>query len=257
MTDTDHAPDAHGAPPPDREGEGEAPAPEDETPVAEEGAVGSEDAVDGKKMPSRRMLLLGAGGAVLGAVGVGAALAVRGGGGSGRHAASPYSGDLRTVALAAALENQAVSAYRAVDAVLRGGRFGPAVPALAAFVRTAAAHHTQHAATWNAILREARKPVVTGVPLAGHARVLDRIGTASSVDEIVSAVQGLEYQAAQTHTAAAGSLAGVGPAVTAAATIAPVEAMHAATLGYVLGGRPWTANFLGTAEVLRTTELTA
>ncbi|MFD8721257.1 ferritin-like domain-containing protein [Streptomyces sp. NPDC059629] len=247
MTGTEHAPDVHGERPP---------GPEDEAQAPEEAPPGAEDATDTRKTPSRRTLILAAGGAVLCAAGIGVGLAVRGGG-SGRHAASPYSGDLRTVALAAALENQAVSAYRTVDAVLRGGRFGPAVPALAAFVRTAAAHHARHAATWNAILREARKPVVTGVPLAGHARLLARIGAASSVDEVVSAMQGLEYQAAQTHTAAAGSLAGVGPAVTAAATIAPVEAMHAATLGYVLGGRPWTANFLGTAEVLRTTELTA
>ncbi|MEU9341693.1 ferritin-like domain-containing protein [Streptomyces sp. NPDC048278] len=245
MTGTEHVPDVDGEHPPD---------PGQEALDPEEAPPGAENT---KSRPSRRSLILGAGGVVLGAAVIGVGLAVDGGSGSGRHASSPYSGDLRTVALAAALENQAVSAYRAVDAVLRAGRLGPEVPALAAFVRTAAAHHTQHAATWNAILREARKPVVTGVPLSGHARLLDRIEAASDVDEVVSAVQGLEYQAAQTHMAAAGSLAGVGPAVTAAATIAPVEAMHAATLGYVLGGRPWTANFLGTNEALRTTELTA
>ncbi|MFD4597987.1 ferritin-like domain-containing protein [Streptomyces sp. NPDC058464] len=251
MTGTEHVPDVDGAQPPDP-GQ-QPPDPGQEALVAEEAPPGAENT---KRAPSRRSLILGAGGVVLGAAGIGVGLAMDGGG-SGRHASSPYSGDLRTVALAAALENQAVSAYRAVDAVLRAGRLGPEVPALAAFVRTAAAHHTQHAATWNAILREARKPVVTGVPLSGHTRLLDRIKAASNVDEVVSAVQDLEYQAAQTHMAAAGSLAGVGPAVTAAATIAPVEAMHAATLGYVLGGQPWTANFLGTNEVLRTTELTA
>ncbi len=45
-------------------------------------------------------------------------------------APSPYSGDLRTVALAAALENQAVSAYQAFDAALHAGKFGKAIPAL-------------------------------------------------------------------------------------------------------------------------------
>ncbi|WP_329215707.1 ferritin-like domain-containing protein [Streptomyces sp. NBC_01485] len=241
MSGTRHAPDAHGARPP---------GPQDVPPGTEDAPPGS------KSAPSRRSLVLGAAGAVLGAAGIGVGLALHADGGS-HHAPSPYSGDLRTVALAAALENQAVSAYQAVDAALRAGRLGPAVPALAEFVRTATAHHTQHAATWNAILREAHKPVVTGAPLSGHAQLMKRIKAASTVAEVVSAVQGLEYRAAQTHTAAAGSLTGTGPAVVAAATIAPVEAMHAATLGYVLGGPSGTASFLGMSEALRTTELTA
>jgi len=199
---------------------------------------------------SRRSFVLCAAG-----VGLGLALDACSGGGSAPPP-SPYSGDLRTVALAAALENQALSAYRAVDTALRADRFGPAIPALAAFVRTAIDHHTQHAATWNAVLRDARKPVIGGTPLAGHARLMDAIAAASSLDEIVSAVRGLENQVAQTHTAAAGSLTGPGPAVSAAATIAPVEAMHAAALGYLLSGRSVVTSFLGTAEAVPATELT-
>ncbi|QMU78019.1 ferritin-like domain-containing protein [Streptacidiphilus sp. PB12-B1b] len=177
---------------------------------------------------------------------------------SGSHPAPPpYTGELRTVALAAALENQAVNAYRSVQAALRSGRLGPAVPALDAFVRTAMDHHAQHAVTWNAILRDARRPAVTGTPLAGHARLMDAIGAATSVAGIVAVVQRLENQAAQTHLAAAGSLAGPGPSVLAAATIAPVEAMHAAALGYVLSGRSAVGGFLGTAAAVPVTELTA
>ncbi|MFJ9558591.1 ferritin-like domain-containing protein [Streptomyces fuscichromogenes] len=217
--------------------------------------VDGERPVGGKSLPSRRSVLLGGAGVALGATAIGVGLALNAAGG-GHHASSPYSGDLRTVALATAMENQAVLAYRAVDEALRAGRLGPAVPALAAFVRTAAAHHAQHAATWNAILRTARKPVVTGVPLSGHERLMHTIRTASNVAEVVAAVQGLEHRAAQTHTAAAGNLSGTGPAVAAATTIAPVEAMHAATLGYVLGGRSQVASFLDLAGALRTTELT-
>jgi Ferritin-like domain len=171
--------------------------------------------------------------------------------------ASPYSGQLRTAALAAALENQAVSAYQAVDAALRAGKFGPAIPALAAFVRTATAHHVQHAATWNAILRNAHKPTITGTPLSGSAQVMSTIGAASNVDAVVSALQRLEIQAAQTYTAAIESLTGTGSAVTAAAAIAPVEAMHAAAIGYAFNGQSAVIEFLGTGGAVSIKELTA
>jgi hypothetical protein len=170
---------------------------------------------------------------------------------------SPYTGDLRTVALAAALENQAAAAYKAVDSALRAGKYGKAIPALSAFVQTATAHHVQHAAIWNKILSDAHKPTVTGTPLSGNDRLMSTIGGASDVDAIVSAVQGLEIQAAQTFTAAAGSLKGLGPAVSAAATIAPVEAMHAAALGYLVSGRSAVVDLLDTRGALPVTTLTA
>ena len=199
--------------------------------------------------PHRRTFALGVAGA-----GIGLAL---GGCASSDPATSPYSGDLRTVALAAALENQAVSAYRAVDTALRAGKFGPTIPALSAFVQAATAHHVAHAATWNAILRGAHKPVVTGTPLSGNAQLMSSIQAASDVDELVAAVHGMETQAAQTHTAAVGNLTESGPAVTAAATIGPVEAMHAAALGYLLGGKSAVVGFIGTGGALSTTVLTA
>ena len=191
----------------------------------------------------------------LGVAGLGVGLAV-GACSSPAAAASPYSGDLRTVALAAALENQAVSAYQAVGALLRGGKLGPAIPALSAFVQTATAHHVQHAATWNAILRGARKPVVTGTPLSGNGQLMDSIHAASDIDQLVAAVRGMETQAAQTHTAAVGKLAAAGAALTAAATIAPVEAMHAAALGYLLSGQSAVVGFIDTGGALSTTALT-
>jgi len=170
---------------------------------------------------------------------------------------SPYTGDLRTVALAAAIENQAVSAYQAVDAALRAGKLGPAVPALTAFIRGAMAHHVQHAATWNAILRTAHKPTISGTPLSDNAQVMSTISGASDVAAVVSAVRRLETQAAQTYTAAIENLKGLGSAVTAAATIAPVEAMHAAALGYVFSGQSAVADFLGTGGAVSTKALTA
>jgi hypothetical protein len=193
---------------------------------------------------------------VLGVAGVGIGLAV-GGCGSPAPASSPYSGDLRAVALAAALENQAVSAYQAVDAALRAGKLGPAIPALSAFVQAAKDHHVKHAATWNTILRDARKPVVSGTPLSGNAQLMNSIQAATDVTELVAAMRGMETQAAQTHTVAVGRLKAGGPAVSAAATIAPVEAMHAAALGYLLGGKSAVVSFIDAGGALPTTALTA
>jgi hypothetical protein len=169
---------------------------------------------------------------------------------------SPYAGQLRTVALAAALENQAVSAYRSIDSALTAGKLGPAIPALAAFVKTAMAHHVQHAATWNAILAKAHKPTVTGTPLSGNGQVMDTIGASKDAEAAIAALQHLETQAAQTHTAAISSLTNLETAVTAAAAIAPVEAMHAATLGYLFGGQSAVAEFIGTGGALSIKELT-
>ena len=211
-------------------------------------AAGGDRTVGARPGPSRRFFVGCAAG-----IGIGLALDAC----SSSSAPSPYAGDLRRVALAAALENQAVNAYRAVQAALRAGRSGPEIPALAAFVQTAMDHHSRHAATWNTILRDARKPVVSAVPLSGHARLMKEIAAATSTAEVASAVQRLETQAAQTHLATAGTLTGTGAAVLAAATIAPVEAMHAAALGYLLSGRSEVAGFLGTAEAMPISELTA
>jgi hypothetical protein len=171
-------------------------------------------------------------------------------------APSPYNGQLRTVALAAALENQVVSAYQAIDSALRAGKLGPAIPALTAFVKAATAHHVQHAATWNAILSKAHKPTVTGTPLANNGQVMGTISGAPDAHSAVSAVQSLEIQAAQTYTAAIASLTGLPSAVSAAATIAPVEAMHAAALGYMFSGHSAVVDFLSTGGAVSTKALT-
>ena len=175
---------------------------------------------------------------------------------SGPAAPSPYSGPLRTVALAAALENQAVSAYQAVGEALRAGKFGPAIPALSAFVQAATAHHVQHATTWNAILSKAHKPTVTGTPLSNNAQVMSAITGAPDAHSALAAVHNLEIQAAQTYAAAIASLTGVQAAVSAAATIAPVEAMHGAALGYLFSGQSTVVDFLDVGRAVSTNALT-
>ncbi|MEY9893123.1 hypothetical protein ABIA31_006801 [Catenulispora sp. MAP5-51] len=209
--------------------------------------------------PSRRVFALGI-------AGIGVGLAVDGCGGTGHsshaksHAAatpaSPYSGDLRTAALAAAVENQAVSAYQAVDAALRAGKYGPAVPGLAAFVESAMAHHSEHAASWSNVLHGAGKPDVAGSPLSGHAQLMASIGAATSTDGIVAVLQDLETRAARTYIAAVGRLSGSSAIAVSAATIAPVEAMHAAALAYAFTGRSAVVGTLGTAGAVPVTALT-
>jgi hypothetical protein len=175
---------------------------------------------------------------------------------SGPATPSPYSGQLRTVALAAALENQAVGAYQALGAALRAGKFGPALPALSAFVKAATAHHVQHATIWNAILSKAHKPTVTGTPLSNNAQLMSTITEAPDAHAAISAVHNLEIQAAQTYAAAIAGLTGLQAAVSAAATIAPVEAMHAAALGYLFSGQSTVVDFLDTGGAVSTNALT-
>jgi Ferritin-like domain len=183
---------------------------------------------------ARRPLLLGAGA-------VGAALAL---GGCGDPPGSPYSGGLRDIALAAALENQLVAVYGAALAAAHAGRLGAVPPAFTAFAQTTIEQHVEHAGVWNAILRSARKPTISGTPLSSQPTVLGTLGAASTVAQVAGIAAGLENQAARTFTSAtAGSTIAAG--IAASASIAPVEAMHAAVLQFIIGTYPIPDEFIG------------
>ncbi|MEV6979026.1 ferritin-like domain-containing protein [Kitasatospora sp. NPDC093806] len=154
-----------------------------------------------------------------------------------------YTGDLRVVALATALENQAVGAYQAALDAAKAGKLGTVPPAVATFVTTAMAQHADHAKAWNAVLTGAGKPAVTDVPLSNQADTVAALGKAASVGDVAKLALALEDQAAQTYLFATYSV--TSPAgIATAATIAPVEAMHAAILNYVLGQYPVPDDFL-------------
>ncbi|MEE1799302.1 ferritin-like domain-containing protein [Streptomyces sp. JV176] len=208
----------------------------------------------------RRRFLRGAGGA-----GAAFALAACSGGRNGAppsgSAAAPvadtatYPGDLRTVALAAALENQAVETYRTALAAAGAGRLGSVPPAVSAFVTTAMAQHTDHAKAWNAVLAGADRPAVTGVPLSDREEVATALRKARSVGDVAALALQLEDQAARTYLLSTYSVRN--EAVTGtAATIAPVEAMHAAVLRFVLGQYPVPDAFLPVAGAARPSLLT-
>ncbi|WP_327292659.1 ferritin-like domain-containing protein [Streptomyces sp. NBC_01198] len=205
--------------------------------------------------PGRRRFLAGAGG-LAAALALAAcsssdkdtsASGTKGAGAPKPSASSLYTGDLKVVALATALENQAVGAYRATLAAAKAGKLGTVPPAVATFVTTAMAQHSDHAKVWNAVLTGAGKPAVTGVPLTNQAATTAALGKATSVGDVAKLALQLEDQAAQTYVFAAGAVTSAG-GIQTAATIAPVEAMHAAILHYVLGQYPVPDDFLPTSK---------
>lgn len=195
---------------------------------------------------SRRVFLAGTGGAA-------ACAAVAACGGGGKTAANTYTGDTRLVALAAALENQAVAVYTAALDAAKGGRLGTVPAAFTSFAQTAIQQHAAHAKAWNALLSAAHKTPVTDTPLAGPS-LLDQANGASTFAALGGVALHLENQAAQTHLAALGALTGT-DAVSTAAGIGPVEAMHAAVLGLMLGQSPVPADFLTVDGAVKTSAL--
>ncbi|MFE6751757.1 ferritin-like domain-containing protein [Kitasatospora purpeofusca] len=212
---------------------------------------------DGPRDPGRRRFLLGAGGAAAALTlaacsssGSGGSAAPVPGSPSGSASGSPsasasgqYTGDLKVVALATALENQAVGAYQAALDAAKAGRLGTVPPAVASFITTAMAQHADHAKVWNSVLTGAGKPAITDVPLSNQPATLQALGAATDVATVAKLALSLEDQAAQTYLFATYNVTSPGGIATAA-TIAPVEAMHAAILNYVLGQYPVPDDFL-------------
>ncbi|WP_329576333.1 ferritin-like domain-containing protein [Kitasatospora sp. NBC_01250] len=202
----------------------------------------------------RRRFLLGAGGTAValtlaacssGSTSSSSSSSAAGGASTASSAAAGgrYTGDLKVVALATALENQAVGAYQATLAAAKAGKLGTVPPAVAGFVTTAMAQHADHAQAWNAVLTSAGKPAITDVPLSNQPATLAALGKAANVGDVAKLALQLEDQAAQTYLFATYNV--TSPAgIATAATIAPVEAMHAAILNYVLGQYPVPDDFL-------------
>lgn len=189
-------------------------------------------------MTTRRSLIAAAGGA--GAVLLGSGLA----GCSSQRPTTVYTGDTRTIALAAAIENQLTDVYDTMLATLRSRSAGAgSVAAFTRFLSTARTHHTEHAKAWNALLRAAHKPEITSVPLTSHPAAANEAAAANTITALAALATRLENRAARTHLAALGTLSAA-PAICTAAAIAPIEAMHAAVVDCITGGRPAPDDFL-------------
>ena len=212
---------------------------------------------------ARRSFLLGAGGlAVVGGVaacsssGKPAASTKTSGSGSGSAGGSQYTGDLKVVALAAALENLGVAAYGMALTAAGKGTYGTVPPAIATFVETAMAQHKDHAAAWNAVLTSAKLKPVTTPALSITSAEVAKLNAAKSIPDVAMVALGLENAAAETYTFAIANVSDAGGIMTAA-TIQPVEAMHAAILSFVLGQYPVPASFIGTSMAVQPSALTA
>ena len=225
--------------------------------------------VERLRVGSRRGFLLGAGG-VAAALALAACsssgstksqgpapsgTAMSGSGSGSPSATSLYTGDLQVVALATALENQAVGAYGAALAAAKAGRLGTVPAAVGTFATTAMAQHADHAKAWNAVLTGAGKPAISNVPLSNQPATLKALGAATSAGAVAQLALDLETQAAQTYLFATYSVTSAGGIATAA-SIAPVEAMHAAILNFVLGQYPVPDDFLPTDKAASPTLLT-
>jgi len=208
---------------------------------------------------TRRSFFLGAAGAVA----LGAAAACAGGPSRPPAASSPappapketYPGDLKVVAVATALENLAVSAYEGALKMAGTGEIGAVPPAVATFVQTAMKQHSDHAQAWNAVLSRAGKPTLSDAPLSITQNQLATLGAAKSVADMAKFALNLENVAAQTYTLAVANMSDPTGILTAA-TIQPVEAMHAAILNFILGDFPIPDAFIGTGNALKPDSLT-
>ncbi len=212
----------------------------------------------------RRMFLLGIGGAAV--VGGVAACSSSGGNTSSSAPAqqstpapgpssssggggTKYTGDLQIVALAAALENLAVAAYQGAIQMAGAGKLGKVPPAVATFAATAMAQHKDHAAGWNSVLSKANVPTVTTPALTITKAEVAKLGKAKNVVDVAKLALTLEDAAAATYQFAVGAVQD--PAgIMQAATIQPVEAMHAAILNFVLGQYPVPMSDIGTSGAI-------
>lgn len=169
---------------------------------------------------------------------------------------SGLQGDLRVVALAAALENLAVGAYDAGIAAATAGKLGAVPPAVVTFATTARAHHRDHAAAWNGVLEAAGSRAITGVPLTIKPQIDQQLAAVKDVPGLAELALSLEDVAAATYLSGIGTISDRGGIKTAAA-ILPVETQHAAILTFVLGKYPVPKTFRTTDGAVDPSALTA
>lgn len=213
-----------------------------------------------RKPAARRTFLLGMGGAVaLGSIAAcsssksSTVSTTTSTGGAAKGAT--YTGDLKVVALAAALENLAVTAYQGALTMAGKGQLGSVPPAVGTFVQTAMKQHMDHAQAWNGVLTKAGKPAVSGAPLTITAGQVAMLQAAKSVPDVAKLALNLENAAAATYTFATENVSDSGGIMTAA-TIQPVETMHAAILSFVLGEYPVPVSFIGTSNAVQPSAFT-
>lgn len=147
------------------------------------------------------------------------------------------SGDAAVAALAAGLEVLAVSTYKAALDAATAGKLGAVPPAGATFVQTAMAHHQEHLAAWNKVLKSAGQPEVTQPNATLKPTVDAEFAKAKTFGDAAKLALTLEETAAATYLSAIPQLKDK-TAINQAASIQAIDAKHAAILLFVLGMYP-------------------
>lgn len=152
-------------------------------------------------------------------------------------------GDAAALKLNASLENLAVFAYGAALAAAGKGKFGKVPPAVAEFATHAKQQHSDHADAFNAALKNAGGTAYTDPDPALTPTVKKLFAKVNSVPKLAMLALTLENTAAATYIQQMGTLTSA-EALSAVATIAPVERQHAAILSFVLGDYPVPDTFV-------------
>lgn len=165
-----------------------------------------------------------------------------------------YEGEAALVALGAATSALAGELLGQAASGAGQGRYGPVPGAVAAYLSGAAAQHVAHAEAWNRLLTVGGRPAVDGAPLRVEPDLRARLDAARAPVDLLSLAADLTGTVTATVTAIVGQVTDAS-AVTLAAGVGPVAAMHAATADFLLG-RPPTAPDDPTAGALGTDALT-
>lgn len=156
--------------------------------------------------------------------------------------------DTQGLMLNASLENLAVFAYSSALEAAPKGKFGKNVPdAVAGFAKEAMAQHKEHAEAFNAALTKAGGEAFTEPTPALAPTVKEMFAEVDSVPKLAMLALTLENTAAATYVQQMGEFSSP-EALSAIATIAPVERQHAAILHYVLGDYPIPDTFVNLKE---------
>ncbi len=162
----------------------------------------------------------------------------------GTSSASGGGADASALRANASLENLAVFAYGAALDAAPKGKFGKSVPAaVAEFASHAMKQHQDHADAFNAALTGAGGTAYTepNPTLAGP--VTEMFGKVDSVPKLAMLALTLENTAGATYVKQMGTLT-TPEALSAVATIGPVERQHAAILSFILGDYPIPDTFV-------------
>jgi hypothetical protein len=153
--------------------------------------------------------------------------------------------DVKVAALAASLENLAVTTYGSALSAATAGKLGTVPKAVATFVETAMGQHKDHAAAWNAMIAGAGYDKVTAANAAIAKTIDAAFAKVTDIPGVAMLALSLEEAAAATYLEAIGVVTGH-QATETAATIHPVEMQHAAILNFVLGKYPVPQAFAST-----------